>query len=98
MRKAAGALRDAHIRFALAGSIAVYAHGGPDTDHDVDFLVKPEDADRALEALAEAGFPVHRPAGGWLHKAPDPKGALLEVLVQPPTGPVTDVPASRAGP
>jgi predicted nucleotidyltransferase len=96
MRKAAGALRDAHIRFALAGSIAVYAHGGPDTDHDVDFLVKPEDADRALEALAEAGFRVHRPAEGWLYKALDPKGALIDVIFEPTTGPVTDELLSRA--
>ena len=62
MRKAAGALRDAEIPFALAGSVAVYAHGGPDTDHDVDFLVKPEDADRALGALGAVGFHVHKPA------------------------------------
>jgi hypothetical protein len=96
MRKAAGALRDAHIPFALAGSIAVYAHGGPDTDHDVDFLVKPEDADRALEALAEAGFRVHRPAEGWLYKALDPTGALIDVIFEPTTGPVTDELLARA--
>src|SRR5581483_10334971 len=78
MRKAAGALRDAEIRFVLAGSIAVYAHGGPDTDHDVDFLIKPEDADRALEALSEVGFRVHKPPEGWLYKALDPKGALID--------------------
>jgi len=96
MRKAAGALRDAHIPFALAGSIAVYAHGGPDTDHDVDFLVKPEDADRALEALSEAGFRVHRPAEGWLYKALDPKGAWIDVIYEPTTGPVTDELLSRA--
>ena len=96
MRKAAGAFRDAKIPFALAGSIAVYAHGGPDTDHDVDFLVKPEDADRALEALSEAGFRVHRPAEGWLYKALDPKGAWIDVIYEPTTGPVTDELLSRA--
>jgi hypothetical protein len=96
MRKAAGALRDAEIRFALGGSIAVYAHGGPDTDHDVDFLVKPEDAEAALKALAAAGFRVHRPAEGWLYKALDPKGAPIDVIFEPTTGPVTDGLLARA--
>jgi putative nucleotidyltransferase-like protein len=96
MRKAAGALRDAEIRFALAGSVAVYAYGGPDTDHDVDFLVKPQDADRALAALGEAGFRIHKPAEGWLYKALDPRGALIDVIFEPTTGPVTDELLSRA--
>jgi hypothetical protein len=96
MRTAAGALRDAEIPFALAGSVAVYAHGGPDTDHDVDFLVKPEDADRALEALGGVGFRVHKPAEGWLYKALDPKGAQIDVIFEPTTGPVTDELLDRA--
>jgi predicted nucleotidyltransferase len=96
MRKAAGALRDADVRFVLAGSIAVYAHGGPDTDHDVDFLIKPGDADRALQALAEAGFHVQKPPEGWLYKALDPKGALIDLIFEPTTGPVTDELIDRA--
>jgi hypothetical protein len=96
MRKAAGALRDAEIPCALAGSVAVYAYGGPDTDHDVDFLVKPADADRALQALGEAGFRVHKPAEGWLYKALDPKGATIDIIFEPTTGPVTDELLGRA--
>jgi hypothetical protein len=96
MRKAAGAFRDAEIPFALAGSVAVYAHGGPDTDHDVDFLVKPEDAERALAALAGVGFRVNKPAEGWLYKALDPEGALIDIIFEPTTGPVTDDLLARA--
>src|SRR5207248_5476812 len=96
MRKAAGALRDAQIPFALAGSVAVYAHGGPDTDHDVDFLVKPADADRALDALDAAGFHVDKPAEGWLYKAVDPNGAAIDIIFEPTTGPVSDELLSRA--
>src|SRR4029453_19534895 len=55
MKVAAAALRDAEIKFALAGGLAIWARGGPVTDHDVDILVKPEDAERAQQALTEAG-------------------------------------------
>ncbi len=96
MRKAAGAFRDAEIPFVLAGSIAVYAHGGPDTDHDVDFLVKPADAERALEALGQAGFRTHKPPEGWLYKALDPAGAMIDVIFCPTTGPVDDALLERA--
>jgi predicted nucleotidyltransferase len=96
MRKAAGALRDADVPFALAGSVAVYAHGGPDTDHDVDFLVKPADADRALGALGQAGFRLDKPAEGWLYKAVDPGGAMIDIIFEPTTGPVTDELLDRA--
>jgi predicted nucleotidyltransferase len=96
MRKAAGALRDAQIPFALAGSVAVYAYGGPDTDHDVDFLVKPEDADHALTVLGEAGFRVDKPAEGWLYKALDTTGAMIDIIFEPATGPVSDELLDRA--
>jgi hypothetical protein len=45
--------------------------GGPETDHDVDFLVRPGDADAALDALAGAGLRPERPPEGWLHKTWD---------------------------
>ena len=69
MKKAAGALNDAGIPFMLGGGIAGAARGGPETDHDVDFLLKREDADRALAVLEEAGFEPDRPPEGWLYKA-----------------------------
>jgi hypothetical protein len=96
MRKAAGAFRDADIPFVLAGSVAVYAHGGPDTDHDVDFLVKPDDAERALQALSKAGFRTLKPPEGWLYKALDPSGAMIDVIFHPTTGPVDDALIERA--
>jgi len=69
MKKAAGALNDAGIPFMLGGGIAGAARGGPETDHDVDFLLRREDADRALAVLEEAGFEPDRPPEGWLYKA-----------------------------
>src|SRR5919198_3275335 len=56
LKKSAAALRDADVPFALGGGLAAWARGGPETEHDVDVLVKPDDAERALAALVEAGF------------------------------------------
>jgi hypothetical protein len=69
MRHAAAALRDADVQFVLGGGLAIWARGGPETEHDVDFFVKPEDAERAGEALAAAGFRTEEPPEGWLYKA-----------------------------
>jgi hypothetical protein len=83
MKRAAAVLRDNGIRFALAGGLAVYARGGPPTEHDADFLLHEEDAERALELLAQAGFRVERPPEGWLYKAYDDSGAMLDLIFAP---------------
>ena len=57
LKRASAALRDAGIPFILAGGVASWARGGPETDHDLDFILKPQDAERALGTLAEAGIP-----------------------------------------
>jgi len=84
MRRAAAVLRDASIDFALAGGIAIYARGGPATEHDVDFLLRAEDAERALHLLAEDGFRTERPPEGWLYKAFD--GDEMVDLIFAPNG------------
>src|SRR5205814_5442064 len=56
MKLAGGTLNDAEIPWALGGGLACWARGAPETEHDVDFLVRPEDAERAQQALAERGF------------------------------------------
>jgi hypothetical protein len=98
MRVAAGALRDAEIPFALAGSVAVYAHGGSDTTHDVDFLVRPADAERALEVLNERGFRTEKPPEGWLYKAYASDGSMIDLIFEPTSGEVDDALLARAEP
>src|SRR3954447_4842716 len=71
LKKAAFHLKDADIPFCLAGSFAVYARGGESVDHDIDFLIKEEDAERVLAALGEIGFRGQVPPEGWLVKAWD---------------------------
>src|SRR5579875_1440180 len=62
-------LREREIPFALGGSMAAWARGGPVTQNDLDLMVRPQDADAALAALAEAGLRPERPPEEWLYKA-----------------------------
>lgn len=95
MRKAAAALRDAGVPHALAGGLAIWARGGPRTEHDVDFLVLPEDAERAQQALVEAGMRAEDPPEDWLLKAWD-AGILVDLIFRPSGGPVTQEWLGRA--
>jgi predicted nucleotidyltransferase len=88
MKKAGGALNEAGVPFVLGGGLACWARGGPRTEHDVDLLVKPEDAERAHEVLAEAGMRTERPPEGWLLKAYE--GEILIDLIFDPTGGTID--------
>src|SRR3954464_7836478 len=84
MKKAVAALREAGIPFLLGGSLAVWARGGPETRHDLDFVIKPEDSERALAVLEEAGMRPEKPPEEWLHKAWD--GEVLIDLIHGPRG------------
>ena len=84
LKTAAAVLRDQGLEFALAGSVACWARGAPQSRNDLDFLVRPEDAEAALAALAEAGMRPDRPPEGWLLKAWD--GDTLVDLIFGPRG------------
>ncbi|MFJ8802756.1 nucleotidyltransferase family protein [Streptomyces sp. NPDC102487] len=61
--------REGHS-FALAGSVAVHAHGGSvRLQHDVDFCVLREDAEAVAATLTEAGLTVVEPPEDWLWKS-----------------------------
>jgi hypothetical protein len=95
MKRAAGALRQADVPFLLGGGLAIWARGGPTTGHDLDLMVKPEDAERALEALVEAGMRTERPPEGWLFKAWDGE-VLVDLIFKPVGDPVDDEMFKRA--
>ena len=84
LKKSAGALRAAGVPFLLGGSLASWARGGPETRHDLDLMIKPEDVDRALEALTDAGMRAEDPPEEWLVKAWD--GDVLVDLIFAPKG------------
>jgi hypothetical protein len=94
-KRAVAALDDAGIPFLLGGSLASWAYGGPISRNDLDLMVKPDDAERALEALVDAGMKPERPPEDWLVKAWD--GDVLVDLIHHPTGfEVTDAVIERA--
>jgi hypothetical protein len=83
MKRAAAVLRDNEVPFALAGGLAIYARGGPATEHDVDFIVREQDADHALELLGGDGFRTERPPEDWLFKAFDENGTMIDLIFSP---------------
>jgi Uncharacterised nucleotidyltransferase len=68
LKRAAVALKESGIPFALGGSFAVYARGGPCPEHDVDFVLLPGDADKALSVLGAHGFRSEEAPEDWLVK------------------------------
>lgn len=84
LKKVVAALRDNEIPHLLGGSLAFWAHGGPERRKDLDFMLKPDDGERALEALAAEGLRPEKPPEGWLYKAWD--GEILVDLIFHPKG------------
>jgi hypothetical protein len=93
LKKCAAALDDAGIRFMIGGGVAAWARGGPESVHDVDVMVTPADAERALEVLESIGLRGERPPEGWLLKAWD--GDVLVDLIFEPQGLEVDDDAFR---
>jgi hypothetical protein len=88
LKRAVAAFRDAEVPVLLAGSVAVWARGGPESRHDLDFVMREEDAERALQVLADAGMRPEKPPEEWLYKAWD--GDVLIDLIFRPRGLVVD--------
>jgi hypothetical protein len=89
LKRVASTLKQADIPFALGGSFAVYAHGGHSSDHDVDFLIREQDKERALEELGAVGFEAEQPPEDWLVKVYE-NGRMVDLIYRPVETPVTD--------
>ncbi|HJU37740.1 MAG TPA: hypothetical protein VJ716_10030 [Gaiellaceae bacterium] len=96
MKAGAAALQAREIPFVLGGGLAAWARGGPKSEHDVDFMIRPQDADAAIDAMDEAGLRTERPPEGWLYKAWHENGALIDLIFAPSGGPITDETIDRA--
>lgn len=84
LKRSAAALKEADVPFMLGGSLAVFARGGPESCSDLDLVVKPQDAERALEVLLGLGMRREDPPEDWLVKAWD--GDVLVDLIFAPVG------------
>lgn len=84
LKRAAAALEAQEVPFLLGGGLGCWARGGPPSSNDIDLMLKGEDAERAQEALAEAGMRPENPPEHWLLKAWD--GDILIDLIFEPSG------------
>lgn len=95
LKAVASALKEDEVPFALAGSYAVYARGGKDSRHDVDFVVLPSDVPRAKECLEQHGLKVFQPPEDWLFKA-EYDGEPVDLIHELSSGPVDEELLERA--
>ena len=95
LKKAAAALERDRVPFLLGGSLACWARGGPAVAGDLDVMVRPVDAERALAALVGAGMREERPPEQWLVKAWD-GDHLVDVIFDAAGLPITDEVFGRA--
>jgi hypothetical protein len=89
VKKAAVELKRADLRFALCGGWAVYARGGPRSEHDADFALLEQDVPTAIDALTAVGFTRQTEAPeDWLAKLYD-RGNLVDLIFRLSGEPVT---------
>jgi hypothetical protein len=88
LKRSIAALERQEIPYVLGGGLGCWARGGPPSSNDIDLMLKPEDAERAQQALAEAGMRPETPPEQWLRKAYD--GDILIDLIYEPSGMTID--------
>lgn len=84
LKRAVAALESHGLPYLLGGGLGCWARGGPPSSNDIDLMVKPEDAESAQRAMAEAGMRPETPPEQWLLKAWD--GEILVDLIFEPSG------------
>lgn len=89
LKRTGSALKQVGLPFALAGSYALWARGGPENEHDVDFLIAEADVEKIAAALADSGFTVLRPPEDWLLKL-NTDGVVVDLLHRAASEPVTE--------
>ena len=79
LKRTAVALKEGGVPFALGGGYAAWARGGPEPDHDVDFVIAEADVETGERVLSQAGLRVEHPPEDWLYKAFS-DGAMVDIL------------------
>jgi hypothetical protein len=97
LKRVAATLKGAGVPFVLSGGYAAWVRGGPEPDHDVDFMLPPAAVPQATEALENEGLRVEQPPEDWLVKVFD--GDQMVDLIHTPQGrPVDEERMARAEP
>jgi predicted nucleotidyltransferase len=81
LREVVETLERAEIPFLVIGGVASAVWGRPRYTQDIDIMVRPHDAKRALETLEEAGFATQETFEHWLYKGLK-DGVIVDVLFQ----------------
>ena len=81
LKEALATLADHDVPFLVIGGVASAVWGRPRFTQDIDVLVRPHDAKRALEALEDAGFATQETDEHWLYKGLK-DGVIVDVLFQ----------------
>lgn len=92
---ALAALRAAGIPHLVGGGLAVQHYGRRRATKDLDVFIRPADAERALHALAAAGFTVMDTDQAWLKKAVRPDVLIDLILVSMGSIKLTDQEIAR---
>lgn len=82
LKRAASALKEAGVDFALAGGFAAYARGAAISTHDVDFVLRERDVEAARAALTGVGMRRADPPEDWLAKVYD-EDRLVDLIFRP---------------
>ena len=75
------ALEGLGIPYMFIGGLPLAVYGRPKPIQDLDVMVKDEDAEKAIRALADAGFETKDPPEEWLQKA-TARGVLVDVITR----------------
>jgi hypothetical protein len=95
LKRVAVTLKQSGLRFALAGGYAAWAHGAPEPEHDVDFVVTRDDAEQAYAVLEDAGLRVEQPPEDWLFKV-FTDGTMVDIAYRLNSAPVDAAVLDRA--
>lgn len=94
LKSVATTLKRSAIPFALAGGYAVWARGGPESTHDVDFIIPPDRIDEAVKTLVVAGHDEHLAPEDWLRKV-TVDGIVVDLIHRLPVGDVDEALLAR---
>jgi hypothetical protein len=95
LKLAVATVREQGLPFMLGGSMAAWARGGPEPQKDIDLMVRPADAQTALDALTQAGLRPEHPPEEWLYKAWN-DDVLVDLIFRPSGLEINDETLARA--